>query len=133
MSAEAELIQLFEEQGTIFQEVPRCLWRVSDGQVLGGFAWTGYTGETVQMHYVGRTRHWMSRPFLHAAFTYPFDQLKVKVILGFLPADRVHATAVAIKLGFKYLCKVPGVDLNMIAMTRADCKWLALASKRSNG
>jgi len=120
----AEAKALFERYGTVFQEVPKLLWRASDGRVVGAFAWTGYTGDTVQMHYVGAHRHWMTREFLRRAFTYPFDQLGVKVILGFLPPERTHAVGVAIKLGFKKLCVVPGVDLHMIAMTRADCRWI---------
>jgi hypothetical protein len=128
----AEAKALLERAGVVFREPARMLWRISGGQVVGAFAWTGFDGQTVQMHYAGRHKHWMTKEFLRQAFTYPFDQLGVKVILGFLPANRTHAVAVAVKLGFKKLCVVPGVDLHMIAMTRADCRWLQPA-KRSNG
>ena len=131
---ENELLNLFAAAGTSLPSpVDALIWRKVGGKVVGGFAWTGYTGDTVQLHFVGTTPWWMTRKLLKSTFTYSFDHLKVAVILGFLPPDRMHAVEVALKLGFKKCCVVPGVGLHMLAMTRADCKWLDLPSKRANG
>jgi hypothetical protein len=100
------------------------LWREVNRVPVGAFAWTGYAGDTIQMHYAGLNKHWMTRRFLHTAFTYCFDQLKVKAILAFLPEDRVYARDIAIRLGFRSMGLVPGVRLHMLTMVREDCRWL---------
>lgn len=101
------------------------LWRATGEFIHGAFAWTGHEGETIQMHYAGAHKHWMTREFLRRAFTYPFQTLGVKVIFAFLPEDKLHARDVAIRLGFRQHGDIiPGVRLWMLTMVREDCRWL---------
>lgn len=109
------------------------LWRERDGKTLGGFAWSNYDGDTIQAHIVGE-RRWMNREILRLSFTYPFQQLGVKVILAFLPAHRVEARQVALGMGFKELGVIPGVNLHLLTLVPEDCqRWLTLQSRGPNG
>lgn len=110
-------IDLRDPNGVIF-------YREVDDKIIGAFAVTGHGADTVHLHYVGTNRYWITRRLLRAVFTYCFDELAVKVILGFLPPERVYARDVALKLGFSELGIIPGVGIHMMTMTRADCKWL---------
>lgn len=129
-----ELMEMFQASGIEFREPPSLLARKVDGIVVGGFAMTGHSVETIHMHYVGAHRRWMNRKLLHLAFSFCFDQLGVKVVLAFLAPERLHARDVAIKLGFKVFGgQIPGVGIHMLTMVREDCRWLDLSSRGWNG
>lgn len=126
------LLDLFTAAGTHLSR-PILLARRVDGMVVGGFAWTDYSGDTIQMHYVGAHKHWMNRQLLEVGFRYAFETAGVKCILAFLPPDRLHAKHVAMKLGFREMGIIPGCGIHMLTMTRDDCRWLALSSRGGNG
>lgn len=104
-----------------------------DGQVVGGFAYTGLGAGTVQLHFVGTGPHWVTRTLLRIVFTYCFQQLGVKVILGYIAPERLHAVKVAEKLGFTKIAVIPGVGIHLMAMIREDCRWLDLPSRGVDG
>lgn len=117
--------KLFLANGIVLEYQRTLFPRVVGDYVVGAFATTGEGGSgTVQLHYVGAAPHWINRELLRTVFTYCFDFLAAKVILGFLPSERAHAIHVATKLGFKKFGVIPGAGIQMMTMTRAECKWL---------
>lgn len=130
----APLLAMFREAGVTFAEPVSMLWREARGALVGGFAWSQYTGETVQAHFVGVSHHWMNREIVRLSFTYPFLQLGVKVVLAFIPAHRRVARDVALSMGFIEQGVIPKVDIHMLTLVREDCeRWLALPSRGLNG
>jgi hypothetical protein len=128
------LLEMFRAEGVEFDDPVSMMWREVDGDLVGGFAWSHYTGDTIQVHIVGVPGRWMNREITRRSFTYPFLQLRVKVILAFLPENRVAAHKVALGMGFKQSGFIPGVNVNMLTLVRQDCeRWLALPSRGSNG
>lgn len=124
------LIEMFRGADVRFAAPVSMLWREVAGKTLGGFAWSDYTGDTIQAHFVGISHSWMNREIVRLSFTYPFDQLDVRVILAFLPKSRTVAREVAISMGFKELCIIPKVDVHMLTLVREDCeRWLALPAR----
>lgn len=128
-----ELLAMFQAEGMVWLKPAQMVWREIDGKCVGGFAWTDYDGDTIQAHIVGQPG-WLNRKILYMSFTYPFDQLGVKVILAFLPEARIDARRVALGMGFKELGVIPGVNLHLLTLVREDCeRWLALPSRGWNG
>lgn len=121
---------MFEAAGVTFAERVPMLWREVHGKTLGGFAWSSYTGDTIQAHLVGISHHWMNREIVRRSFTYPFQELGVKCILAFLPEHRTEALSVALGMGFKELGVIPKVNIHALTLVREDCeRWLALPSR----
>lgn len=73
---------------------------------------------------------WLTREFLHAIFDYPFNQLGVKRITGFVPAWNLAAQRFDEHLGFVREATLEDVlpegDLIIYRMKRQDCRWLTL-------
>lgn len=121
---------MFEAAGVAFAEPVPMLWREVRGKTLGGFAWSSYTGDTIQAHLVGISHHWMNREIVRRSFTYPFQELGVKCILAFLPEHRTEALSVALGMGFKELGVIPKVNIHALTLVPEDCeRWLALPSR----
>ncbi|MFI5397613.1 MAG: GNAT family N-acetyltransferase [Candidatus Binatia bacterium] len=127
------LLDMFEGAGTKLDFFTHTVRREVDGIVVGGFAFTGEGAETIQLHFVGTNKRWMTRALLRAVFTYAFQERKNRVILGYIAPDRPHAVKAALKLGFKELVVIPAVDIHMMAMTREQCKWVDASIRGVNG
>lgn len=124
------LLEMFKGAGVTFAEPVPMLWREAAGKVLGGFAWSAFTGDTIQAHFVGISYQWMNREIVRRSFTYPFLELGVKVILAFIPEHRLRARHVALSMGFKELGVIPKVNIHALTLVREDCeRWLALPSR----
>lgn len=116
------------------QFVPRlhhCIARYSEtDRLLGGVLFTEYRGGSVMIHMAGFDPHWVNRAMIYLAFDYPFNQLKVKKLIGLVPESNVRARNANLKLGFKaeYLIEdvYSGEDSGMLIMSmrREECKWL---------
>lgn len=71
---------------------------------------------------------WLTKSFLKAAFAYPFNQLKVNRVTGYVPAKNMAARRLDLHLGFK----VEGVmrkaladdDVIVMGMLREECRFL---------
>jgi RimJ/RimL family protein N-acetyltransferase len=106
--------------------------RVRDGKLLGGIIYTDYTGEggSIQMHFAGFAPNWLTRDVLWAAFHYPFEQLGCAKVFGQVPETNSKALEIDRRLGFKIEAKIEGVFPDgacyVLALARADCRWLKL-------
>ena len=74
-----------------------------EGELVGGFVYTGWTPEagTIEISYAGTNRRWLTRPVLHAAFSYVFDGIGCQMAIARTPSRLAHATRIARAYGFK--------------------------------
>lgn len=98
---------------------------IKNGDIKAGFVYDGYNGASCMMHVAAQE---FTREFIRIAFDYPFNQLKVKVIVSPVSASNKSACKLAERLGGKLLVTVPEGhpegDLNLYMMRRDECRWL---------
>lgn len=109
--------------------VHRNISRVKDGQFLGGVMYTRFTHESITCHSGAVSEHWINRDMIYACFDYPFRQLKVKRMFGFVPEDNAHAIHWNTKLGFREVGRIEGMFRHNVAciimrLDREDCRLL---------
>jgi hypothetical protein len=114
---------LFRAAGREFDEPVDFLWRTHGGKVVGGWAYTGKTADTVQMHIAGE-RGWLSTEAIRTGFEYPFDVLGTKVIIAAIPGADNPVLKIAVGLGFTVFGRLEEVDLQLLKMSRAMCRWI---------
>jgi hypothetical protein len=111
-------------------EVDRVISVTSEGNLLGGNIYTGYTGASIHLHMAGFTPNWANRDFLWIAFDYPFNQLGCKKVFGQVPEYNTRALEIDLKLGFKVEARIddvfPGGACLVLSLAREDCRWLKL-------
>lgn len=113
--------------GTYTPEDSVSIGRVEGNQIIGGVVFDHYNGASIAMHCAGEGS-WINREFLRKAFGYPFDQLKVQKILGFVDSTNAAARRLDEHLGFVLEATIenatPKGDLLIYSMTREQCKFL---------
>lgn len=101
--------------------------RTSQGNLLGGVLYQGYTGVSINMHVAGFHPKWINKDMLWVAFHYPFAQLRCKQVIGQVPSSNHKALEFDLKLGFKEVTRVPEVfpdgDLIVLALREEECRW----------
>lgn len=105
-----------------------------DGELLAGVLYQNFNGANICAHIAGTPGgKWLNRSFLWMIFDYPFNQLGVKRITGFVPASNAAARAFDERLGFvpeaTLQDMLPGDDLIVYRMRRSECRWLTLKEK----
>lgn len=99
-----------------------------DFYVVGGVTYTAFTGSSCFMHVAGRDERWLTREMLILAFNYPFVQLGLSVILGFVEEANKPALDFDLQIGFEKSYVVPDMFPSgagvLVSMTRASCRWL---------
>jgi hypothetical protein len=102
----------------------------SEGNLLGGVIYDGYTGSCIFIHQAGFDKHWMTRDMLWAAFDYPFNQLGCTKLCGTIPSTNAPLLAINLKLGFVVEHALqdgyPDGPMLLLSMTRDQCRWLKL-------
>lgn len=119
---------------TVFN--PKCdhvIARVENDELYGGVMFTGFTGASISIHMAGFRDNWANRDILWVAFHYPFEQLGVNKIFGQVGVHNPKALEIDLKLGFKEEARIKDVypegDMVLLAMYKADCRWLKLKPK----
>lgn len=99
-----------------------------DGQLIGGVVFDNFLGRSICIHVAADGGFWLTRDFLHAAFSYPFDQLGVSKLIGPVDSDNFEARRFDEHLGFipEAVIKDAGRhgDLILYSMTRQQCRFL---------
>lgn len=100
-----------------------------DGQLVAGVLYDNWTGRSLQMHVASDgTRRWLNREFLKAAFSYPFNQLKLNKVIGVVDSTNADALRFDHHLGFvtEAIIKDAGKhgDFHILSMTRQQCRFL---------
>jgi hypothetical protein len=102
----------------------------NDGRLLGGVLFQNYRKRSIEMHVQGFEPGWRSKWLLWMAFDYPFNQLGVEKIIGFVPSTRPEVLAFDLKIGFVVETAITDVvedgGLVVVSMTRSQCRWLKL-------
>lgn len=103
-----------------------CIARVRDGECLAGVVFTNYVqGVSICAHTAVFAEHGVNRDLLFASMDFPFNQLGVKRIFGFVPECNVKAQAFNMKLGFQVVARIEG-------MFRFDDACLVMRLDREN-
>lgn len=104
--------------------------RSSEGKLLGGVIFDGYTHNCIFIHQAGFDKRWLTGNMLWIAFDYPFNKLKVSKLAGTINSKNESLLAFNKKLGFTEECRIkdayPDGDMIVMTMTREQCKWLKL-------
>lgn len=100
-----------------------------DGSIRWAVVYDEYNpGGSIQMHTAITHPKYVTRRAISAVFEYPFYQLGVKKVLGFVNSENYKALAFDIRLGFQVEAVVNDVydigDLYILSMTQEQCRWL---------
>jgi RimJ/RimL family protein N-acetyltransferase len=114
--------------GIQFSPYARFIGQEIDGEVKAVVAYDNIMDKSCQMHTAAIVPNWISKDLLWACFDYPFNILKVKVILALVASNNTEALRLDRHLGFidkAYIedAHVDG-DLVILAMRRENCRWL---------
>lgn len=101
-----------------------------DGELVAGVLYEGYNGPNVWMHVAAVPgRRWMNRDYLWYCFHYPFNEMNVQRISGYVNASNEQARRFDEHLGFKVEATLSGAapdggDVLIYVMRREDCRFL---------
>ena len=101
-----------------------------DGELVAGVLYEGFNGSNVWMHVAAEPgKRWMTKAFLEYAFSYPFNEMKVSRVSGWVEANNEEAIAFDENLGFKREATLAGagrggVDVFIYKMTREECQYV---------
>jgi RimJ/RimL family protein N-acetyltransferase len=99
-----------------------------DGEVKAVVAFDNIMDKSCMMHTAAIVPNWISKDLLWAAFDYPFNILKVKVILASVASTNEEALKLDRHLGFVDKAYIEDAhidgDLVILAMRRENCRWL---------
>ena len=106
----------------------QCIGNFKDGWLVAVVGFNNFTPNSCQIHVASKGDYWMNKSLLLAAFDYPFNKLKVKVILAPIAKTNVKSLNLCRKLGFEQVADIPyghpDGDLIVMAMKRNQCRWL---------
>lgn len=115
-------------QDLSYVEGMRVIGLERDGQLVAGVAYEGFNGRTVWMHVAAVPgARWMSRDYLRACFIYPFVQLGVDAVRGYVSASNKRALEFDKHLGFREEARLEGAapdggDVLILVMRREQCR-----------
>lgn len=102
--------------------------RVVDNNLIGVVGYNGFTGTSCYMHMAGEGGRWMNKRFVHEAFRYPFETLKLKMVLATVSSGNTRALEIDKRFGFRELIYIPGAHeeggIHVLQMLREECRWL---------
>ena len=114
--------------GVQFSEYATFIGQEIDGEVKAVVAYDNIMDKSCMMHTAAIVPNWISRDLLWACFDYPFNILKVKVILASVASTNEEALRLDRHLGFVDKAYIEDAhidgDLVILAMRRENCRWL---------
>ena len=103
------------------------LGQVLDGQIRAVVVYCSFYGKSCMIHVGSEGQHWATKDFLKEVFNYPFNTLKLKVIIGTVAGSNTKALRLDRHLGFKDVAFIPDAhddgDLVILEMRPEYCKW----------
>ena len=106
----------------------KCIGNFKDGWLVAVVGFNNFTQNSCQIHVASKGDYWMNKSLLLAAFDYPFNKLKVKVILAAVASTNEEALKLDRHLGFVDKAYIEDAhadgDLVILAMRRENCRWL---------
>jgi RimJ/RimL family protein N-acetyltransferase len=101
-----------------------------DDKLVGAVLYDGYTDNNIFMHVAGTDgMQWATKSFVKAAFGYPFNQLKCKLVSGWVDASNQKARRLDEHLGFKPEAVLEGAakdggDVIIYRMWKHECRFI---------
>ena len=101
-----------------------------DGELVAGVLYEGFNGQNVWMHVAGRPgSRWMTRDYLRYCFSYPFEEMKVNRVSGYVNASNLEARRLDEHLGFETEAELKGAapdggDVILYVLWRAKCRFI---------
>lgn len=101
-----------------------------DGQLVAGVIYEGFNGHNVWMHVAAEPgARWMTRAYLRYCFRYPFWEMGVRRISGYVDASNLAARKMDEHLGFVPEATLRGAahdggDVIVYVMRREHCRFL---------
>lgn len=101
-----------------------------NGELVAGVVYHNITATNVDAHMASvGGRHWANKELLLTAFAYPFLQLGVRRMTGFVRADNADARRLDEHLGFVQEGVLrraggDGCDIIVYGMLREECRWI---------
>ena len=101
--------------------------QVLDGQIKAVVVYCGFFGKSCMIHVGAEGQHWMTKDYLKEVFNYPFNKLKLKVIIGTVAGSNKKALKLNRHLGFRDVATISDAhddgDLVILEMRPEYCKW----------
>jgi len=100
------------------------------GELEAGVLYEGFNGQNVWMHVAAEPgSSWMTRGFLRYSFEYPFNEMGVKRVSGYVSEGNAASRRLVEHLGFKPEARLKqasedGSDVIIYSMWRDDCRFL---------
>lgn len=100
------------------------------GQIRCVWAFNAFYSHYASVHIASDgSRSWLTRPVLRAIFGYAFEHLGLQRLNAIIPAARVPAQILALKLGFEFEGRTrcgadDGSDGIVLGMLASQCRWL---------
>jgi len=109
-----------------------------DGRLISGVLYEGFNGRNAWMHVALEPGARWTRRFLWYAFHYPFVEMGLHRLSGYVEASNTAAMRVDLHLGFKPEARLHGAagdggDVVVMVMWRAQCRFLNLMEGRDHG
>jgi RimJ/RimL family protein N-acetyltransferase len=99
-----------------------------DGEIIAATIYNYYSGSSVAMSFAAIPgKRWLTRDYLNAIFRYPFVQLGVRRVTGYVATRNFASVRFAYKLGGKLegvmRHALPDDDLLVFGLLREECKY----------
>lgn len=113
--------------GVYANEIGSYIGLEKDGVIIAATGYEDFTGVSVRTHIAVNGK--ITKEFLRFIFWYPFEQLKVKKLIGLVSSGNEKALKLDKNFGFVEEAIVKDVykdgDLHILTMTRDQCRFLA--------
>ena len=97
------------------------------GKIVAVAGYEDYNGASVRVHIAGEG-NWLTRDFLWYGFYYPFEQMKVKKLIGIVASTNKKALKLDLNFGYVQEAIIknaaPGGDIYILTMTKDQCRFL---------
>lgn len=101
--------------------------QILNNEIRAVVVYCGFFGKSCMIHVASEGQNWMTKQFLKEVFNYPFNSLKLKVIIGTVAGNNEKSLKLSRHLGFKDVANIPDAhedgDLVILEMRPEHCKW----------
>ena len=99
---------------------------------------SNYTTESIAIHMAGWNPHWINRDMLFVTFDYPFNQLGVKRIFGYVPETTFTLYVSMRSSASRIVARIEGMFPHNVAcclmkLEREDCRFLGVRPRNIFG
>lgn len=128
--ASRELGWIQDRVGVAFSPKARAIAAVDEktGRIAGMVAYDQMTPNSAQTH-IALDNPIALRALMRPAFKYPFEELKLGLLLAFVLSTNLRSLELTEHVGFKPVYRIddavaPGVHFVLFEMRRENCRWL---------